>query len=70
LLRLLQGVLFPSYHKAYWIGLQASNWPLFSWIDPGTPGLNTPTGFKNWGYLNGAVRAWGSRGSRAEPAHP
>jgi hypothetical protein len=55
-----QGVLFPSYHMAYWIGLQAANWPLFSWIDPGTPGINTAQGYKNWGFLNGGVgrRPW------------
>ena len=50
-------MLFPLYHKAYWIGLKASSWPLFNWIDPGAPGINTPKGYKNWGFLDGQVRA-------------
>ena len=59
---LLQGLLFPYYHGAYWIGLKASSWPLFSWIDPATPGLNTPKAYKNWGFQDGQVNPNGQPG--------
>jgi hypothetical protein len=55
-------VLFPYYHVSYWMGLKASTWPLFSWIDPAAPGLNTPQGYKNWGYLDGVLEPQGTPG--------
>ena len=60
-------MLFPLYHKAYWIGLKASSWPLFNWIDPGAPGINTPKGYKNWGFLDGQVRAAAAQRCRWVP---
>jgi hypothetical protein len=40
-----QGGLIPGYHESYWIGLQASPYPEFSWLD-------------RWAALAPAAAAW------------
>jgi len=33
-----QGMLIASYHKIYWLGLTAEQWPVFAWADNVVPG--------------------------------
>ena len=33
-----QGMLIGSYHKIYWLGLTAEQWPVFTWADNVVPG--------------------------------
>ena len=42
-----KGYLLPKYHKAYWNGLRASQWPTFNWIDA----TANRTDYKLWGQL-------------------
>jgi hypothetical protein len=42
------GALLPGFHTFYWMGLNSSAWPRFSWID-GSPGPNRTT-YQRWGY--------------------
>jgi hypothetical protein len=48
---LSSNMLFPTYHKAYWIGLASSalEWPRFGWLD----GSRAPVepAFANWGAV-------------------
>ena len=47
-----QGYLLPKYHKSYWMGLRATQWPNFAWID------NTvnKTSYQHWGqYIEGEL---------------
>jgi hypothetical protein len=39
----LNGYIFPTFHKMYWIGLQsnASYWPQFQWQDKAMPPINS-----------------------------
>ena len=57
---LLQGLLLPSYHGSYWLGLSAAagGWPNFRWTDNVTP----PPGL-------GSYSGWGSMstGNKSEP---
>jgi hypothetical protein len=46
-----QGYLLPKYHQSYWMGLRATQWPNFAWID------NTvrKTSYQHWGqYPDGS----------------
>jgi hypothetical protein len=44
-----QGWLLPSYHKSYWIGLTATTWPYFHWLEPSNdPSDDT---YIHWGLL-------------------
>lgn len=46
------GLLLPSYHKFYWIGLSTSLWPTFLWSDH-SPGPDSST-YEHWGrYMPG-----------------
>jgi hypothetical protein len=40
-----QGYLLPKYHRAYWLGLRATQWPSFAWIDK----TAATTNYRNWG---------------------
>ncbi len=48
-----QGYLFPAFHTFYWLGLNASSWPVdsgspnFTWLDK-TPGP-TNESYLHWG---------------------
>ncbi len=48
-----QGYLFPSFHTFYWLGLNASSWPVdsgtpnFTWLDK-TPGPSNES-YLHWG---------------------
>lgn len=35
------GMLLPSFHKQYWLGLTTTSWPRFRWLDPATKPLNS-----------------------------
>jgi hypothetical protein len=51
-----QGLLFPFWHRYYWMGLQSNrkSYPKFSWSDPLTPSLETSGAYKHWGlYMPG-----------------
>lgn len=43
------GVLLPAYHKVYWMGLNASTWPAWRWLD-GSPQPNVTGRYQAWGY--------------------
>jgi hypothetical protein len=42
------GYLLPSFHKAYWMGINALNWPDWRWLDP-TAGSFGNAVYKHWG---------------------
>lgn len=44
-----QGLLLPTFHTAYWIGLQSDVWPRFYWLDNITPSPDTFGAYKHWG---------------------
>ncbi len=44
-----QGLLLPTFHKAYWIGLQSDVWPRFYWLDNITPNPDISGAYKHWG---------------------
>lgn len=47
-----KGLLFPTCHGSYWIGLAAESWPAFEWLDPVAGNLTGPESYTNWGlYL-------------------
>ena len=37
-----KGVILPTYHKVYFMGLTTPQWPKFKWLDPGVPQLSAP----------------------------
>jgi hypothetical protein len=39
-----QGVLLPTFHRAYWLGYQAAVWPDFHWLD-----RSANSSYSNWG---------------------
>ena len=39
-----QGYLLPKFHRGYWTGLRANQWPNFYWLD-----ATARSNFKNWG---------------------
>jgi hypothetical protein len=43
-----QGLLLPTFHTAYWLGLQSDVWPKFYWVDNVTPNPEG-TAYKHWG---------------------
>jgi hypothetical protein len=43
------GVLLPGFHTFYWMGLNATVWPNWKWLD-GTPNPNATGRYQNWGY--------------------
>ncbi len=43
-----KGILMPGFHKSYWVGLRASAWPDFAWIDRTA---NTVIDYAHWGLL-------------------
>ena len=45
---LKMGVLLPSYHRNYWMGLNTTMWPLFYWVDPLVPQTDSPKAYVNW----------------------
>jgi hypothetical protein len=48
------GAMLPGYHKFYWLGLNTSKWPAFSWVD------SSPMPANPWsGYQVGAYNHWG-----------
>ena len=42
------GLLLPTFHRAYWIGLQSDVWPKFYWLDSVTPNPSSST-YQHWG---------------------
>jgi hypothetical protein len=44
-----KGMLFPTCHGSYWMGLHAPTWPNFEWQDPTAPDLTQPDAYRNWG---------------------
>jgi hypothetical protein len=48
------GKLLPEVHKGYWLGLKATTWPSFGWIDK-TAGAFNPGVYNNWGNLDGVI---------------
>ncbi len=44
-----QGWLIPTFHKAYWIGLAATTWPNFRWLDGSAP--PSEKSYAHWGLL-------------------
>jgi hypothetical protein len=47
-----KGLLLPSYHLSYWLGLAAgSGWPNFRWMDNVTPSPGLGSAFSGWGSL-------------------
>jgi hypothetical protein len=45
---LKMGVLLPSYHKNYWMGLNTTMWPVFMWVDPLVPQTDSKGAYSNW----------------------
>ncbi len=44
-----QGWLIPTFHKAYWLGLEARKWPDFRWLD-GSPSPSLHN-YVHWGLM-------------------
>ena len=42
-----QGYMLPKYHRGYWLGLRASQWPTFQWLDA----TAARTSYQHWGQL-------------------
>jgi hypothetical protein len=42
------GYWFPTNFKFYWLGLKATNWPSFAWVDKMFP-PPTARSYRNWG---------------------
>ena len=46
------GLLFPTCHLTYWMGLATDMWPQFTWLEPRSPDLTQGDTHQNWGtYL-------------------
>lgn len=43
------GYLLPNFHKHYWLGATAVQWPKFNWTDIVVPPMDK--GYKHWGTL-------------------
>jgi hypothetical protein len=53
-----KGLLLPSHHLSYWIGLSAgSSWPNFKWMDNVTPSPGLGSAFSGWGALTFANKS-------------
>ncbi len=64
-----QGYLFPSFHTFYWLGLNASSWP----VDSGTPNftwLDKTPGPSNESYLHWGLWVMWPAGAAAAVAAP
>ncbi len=49
------GVILPTFHKTYLMGLTTPQWPKFMWMDPAVPQLNTKGGCSQ---AAGTVMSW------------
>jgi hypothetical protein len=73
---LLQNLLNPQYHRAYWLGLQGNDSTLtttstYTWVDPYAPDLQLPASYEHWLGLPGPGRRSllaGSTGANASVA--
>jgi hypothetical protein len=43
-----QGILLPAYHTFYWMGLNTSAWPSFTWLDR-SPAPDYNSTYTHWG---------------------
>jgi hypothetical protein len=43
------GLLFPTCHRAYWMGLAAETWPQFAYLEPTAPDMEAEDTYRNWG---------------------
>jgi hypothetical protein len=49
------GAMLPGFHQFYWLGLNTSRWPAFTWLDSASAPSNHWKGFtrgsySHWGY--------------------
>jgi hypothetical protein len=42
------GLLLPTFHTAYWMGMQSDVWPTFYWLDNVTPNPSKNS-YQHWG---------------------
>lgn len=53
--------MLPTFHQSYWLGLNASKWPEFVWMDPVAAGSN----YTRWGTAQDGEQEPNNRRGRA-----